>query len=268
MKEHGFKNVREMFIFGPEELLMIHTILSSQPEVVSINNGHLAVDVVPLLAGRALRIVDLESGECATAYNVKSMLFFPFCGGLESRVGEQFRWYGWLEPAKVIERTDESVTIALQTMNGFNLQRKMTLMPDKPVLKVSTTLTNTDSKPKDARLRSHLELDLGDLKSTQVSFTSLDGQEIKKDMTDIIAGLREGEYYRSGNTPHSSWTFTGTRGLKLTQRFNNEQIDYVWLYAYPEDLNDLEVELWCKIEKLDPGQSVSMDYEIEVGLFK
>jgi hypothetical protein len=264
MKKHGFKNIREFYSSGPEDLLQLRVLLALSPEIVSISNKHLSVDLVPHLAGRALRITDVKSGECVTAYNVKRSLFFPFCGGLESRVGEQFRWYGWIEPANVVERTDESITLALKTLNGFALQRTLTLVPDKPVIRVSSVLTNPGDKPKEARLRSHLELDLGELRSTKVSFTNLAQQNIEKDMTDIIAGLREGEYYRSRNTPLKSWTFTGTKGLQLVQRFDNDQIDYTWLYAYPEELGELEVELWRKPELLAPDQSLKLDYEIEV----
>jgi len=264
MKEHGFSAIRESYGSDPKQLLVIGAMLSSQPEVVTIGNAHLSVDIVPVLAGRALRIIDSKSGQCVTAYNVKRSLLFPFCGGLESRVGELFRWYGWIEPAKVVERTSTSITVALQTLNGFNLERTLTLAPDKPILHVRTVLTNRNNKPTSARLRSHLELDLGELRSTRVNFTNLAGRNINKDMTEIIAGLREGEYYRSQNTPSGSWTFTGSKGLQLIQRFKNDQVDYAWLYAYPEDLGELELELWVKRTMLKPGQSVKLDQEIEI----
>jgi hypothetical protein len=263
MKDHGFSVIREDD-GDPRSLLMIGAMLFSQPEVVTISNEHLSVEVVPVLAGRALRINDSKSGQCVTSYNVEQSLFFPFCGGLESRVGELLRWYGWIEPAYVVKQTSTSITVALQTTNGFNLERTLTLVPGKPILQVKSVLTNPGNKPKSARLRSHLELNLGKLRSTRVSFTNLAGRNIDKDMAKIIAGLREGEYYRSQNTPRGSWIFTGTKGLQLIQRFNNDQIDYAWLYAYPEDLGELEVELWLKRTVLKPGQSVTLDQEIEI----
>ncbi|MBC8232633.1 DUF4838 domain-containing protein [bacterium] len=264
MKKHGFSAIRESYGSDPEQLLMISSLLFSQPEVVTISNEHLSVDVVPVLAGRALRIIDNNSHQCVTAYNVKRSLLFPFCGGLENRVGEQFRWYGWIEPAKIVKQTPTSIIIALQTVDGFNLERTLTLVTDKPILQVKSVLTNPSNKPKSSRLRSHLEFDLGDLRSTRVSFTNLSGRNIDKDMADIIAGLREGEYYRSQDAPNGSWTFTGSKDLKLIQRFSNDQIDYTWLYAYPEDLGELEVELWAKRAVLEPGQSVELEQEIEI----
>ena len=263
MKTHGFGTIREVS-GDPKSLLLISAMLFSQPEVVTISNGHLSVEVVPILAGRALRIIDSKSGQCVTAYNVKRSLFFPFCGGLESRVGEMFRWYGWMEPANVVKQTSTSITVTLQTANGFKLERTLTLVPGKPILQVKSVLTNPGNKPKSARLRSHLELNLGELRSTKVNFTNLAGRNIDKDMTEIIAGLREGEYYRSQDTPRGSWTFTGSKGLQLIQRFNSDRIDYAQLYAYPEDLGELEVELWVERTVLKPGQSVTLDQEIEI----
>ncbi len=264
MKDHGFRAIRESYGGDPEQLMMVSAMIHSQLEVVTISNGHLSVDVVPVLAGRALRIIDTKSGRCVTAYNVRQSLLFPFCGGLESRVGETFRWYGWIEPAHVIDSSPTSVTVSLQTLNGFNLKRTLTLAPDRPVLHIRSILTNEESKPKPARLRSHLELDLGDLHSTRVGFRSLAGLYVDKDMTEIIAGLREGEYFRSQDIPNGAWAFTGSKGLKLIQRFKSDQIDYTWLYAYPEDLGELEVELWAKRVVLMPGQSVTMEQEIQI----
>ena len=264
MKKHGFSAIRESYGSDPKQLLMLSAMFDSKPEVVNISNENLSVDIVPVLAGRALRVIDKKSGQCLTAYNTKRSLLFPFCGGLENRVGELFRWYGWIEPANVVERTPRSITVALQTLNGFELKRTLTLVPDKPILQVKSTLTNNGKEPKPSRLRSHLELDLGDLRSTRVSFTNLAGRNIEKDMTDIIAGLREGEYYRSQDIPRGSWVLSGSKGLQLIQRFDHEQLDYAQLYAYPEDLGELEVELWAKRTMLKPGESITLDQEIEI----
>lgn len=83
-------------------------------------------------------------------------------------------------------------------------------------------------------------------------------------MTSIIAGLREGEYYRSQDVPKDSWTFTGSKNLSLTHRFKNDQIDYTWLYAYPEELGELEVDVWAKSVILQPNEKVELYQEIEI----
>ncbi len=264
MKRHGFINLREMsFLSGPDELLLLHSLLMSKLDVITIDNEYLSVDVVPAFAGRTLRIIDKSSGKCITAYNIRKSLTFPFCGGLEDRVGGFFESQGWIGLADITERTPNSLISNMQ-IGKLKLERKLELIPGKPSLIVTSTLTNTGSKPAKAHLRSHLELDLGDLRSTRVKFTSRSGKTIDKDMTDIISGLREGEYYRKEETPDGEWIFTGSKGLQVTQKFDKEQIDFTQLYAYPEDLGELEVELWIKPKVLDEGQSITFKQEIKV----
>jgi hypothetical protein len=76
--------------------------------------------------------------------------------------------------------------------------------------------------------------------------------------------LREGEHFYREACPAGSWTFTGPKGLKVTQRYDNKQIDFTWLVAYPDDLNELEVELWAKKVLLAPGGTATLEHELEV----
>jgi len=263
MKRHGFATVREED-GDPQQMLVLAGLFSTNQVVHTLKNKQLAVDVVPMLAGRVLRIVDTQSRRCVTAHNVTRCLFFPFCGGLEDRVGELFRFHGWIEPAHVVQLNTNSITLRLQTADGFSLQRRLTLDPERPVLRVESKLTNPGDKPKDARLRSHLELDLGELPKTRVHFSNRDGKPIDVDMAKVLAGMREGQHYYSQNAPKGEWTLSGTKGLQLTQRFDTDQIDFTWLYAYPDSLGELEVELWAKRTMLGPGESTTLTQELEV----
>lgn len=264
MRKHGFINLREMsYLSSPDELLLLHSFLRASHDVITISNEYLSVDVVPALAGRVLRIIDKSTGECITAYNVKKSLSFPFCGGLEDRIGGFFEPQGWIGIADITERTLNSLASSMQ-VGEFRLERKLRLVSGKPTLQITSTLTNTAKKTSKAYLRNHLELDLGELRKTRVRFVDKSGKIIDKDITDIIAGLREGEHYHLENTPNGEWSFTGSKGLQVTQRFDNEQIDFTQLYAYPEDLGELEVELWIKPKILGQGQSITFDQEIDV----
>jgi len=263
MRKHGFTAIREAY-GDPDQLPILAGMLHSRPEVVSVGNDLLTVDLVPLLAGRALRIVDRKTGRCVTAHNVTRNLFFPFAGGLEDRVGETFQFYGWVEPATVTSRTDRSVTVSLQTVDGWSLKRSLSVAPDRPVLEVTTLLTNPRPKPAESRLRSHLELNLGELRRARVRFVNRAGEKVDEDMTRIVEGLREGAHYYDRHAPAGAWTFIGSQGLHLTQTFDPEPIDFTWLYAYPEDLGQLDVEIWLKRRMLEPGQSLTLRQQIEV----
>ena len=267
MEDHGFKVVRE-HSGDPDTMMVQYLIMKLTSRIQTMESRHLRVDVVPILAGRALRITHLASGETVTAHNTKKSLFFPFCGGLEDRVGESFPPYGWVEPSLVLCGSSRSVTTLLPTVNGFMILRTMTLDPDAPILHVETRLFNPKESVQTVRLRSHLELDLGDLRATRVRFNNLAGEPVDEDMTRVIQGMREGVHYYLDDTPDGSWTFSGSKGIEVTQRLRNAEVEYTWLYAYPESLNELEVEVWAKRAELAPGESVTLHQEIEIRAVK
>jgi Domain of unknown function (DUF4838)/Glycosyl hydrolase family 67 N-terminus len=264
MSAHGFQTIREWG--GDPSQLMMWTFAGNMPTPYErIRNGHLIVDVLPAFGGRAIRIIHTASAECITSNNVARSLFFPFSGGEETRMGttHQAPTSSSLALFSVAEKTGDSVTMEAATM-GFNLRRILTLVPDKPVLRVENVLTNPSDKPKLVLLRSHIEFDLGDLMSTKVSFTNRAGEAVERDMAPIVAGLREGEFYRDEAAPNGTWTLTGSKGLQVTHRFDPEQVRFTWLYAYPADLNELEAEVWADEVTLGPGESMTFAHELEV----
>jgi len=264
MEAHGFRTAREV-AGDPELLLLAYSILSSDLEIVPLENDHLRVEIVPMLAGRALRIIHKASGQCVTAYDRKKVLYFPFAGGLEDRIGGIFRFYGWVEPATVLERSATSVRMSQLTLEGeYGVERTLTLDPDEPVLRLRTVLTNTAATDQEMQLRTHIELDLGELRQTRVRFTALDGQSVDQDVSAIVDNLREGEHFYDQDAPRGSWTLSGTKGLELTQRWSRANIDFTWLYAYPESDEQLELEVWARKQDLQPGESMTLEHEIEV----
>ena len=164
---------------------------------------------------------------------------------------------------KVVDKTENSIVLEANS-NGLGVRRTLALENDAPVLRFTVDVTNLGDKAREAQVRSHLELDLGPLRETSVTFTSKAGETVSPDMDTIIKGMRQGEYYRQQNTPNGEWSLAGAKGLRVTQRFDPETMDFTWLYAYPEDLGELEVELWRKKIPLEPGESVSFAYDLEI----
>ena len=265
LESHGFETIREV-AGQPETLPLLYSIFAGDLAVKVLENAVLRVEVVPSLAGRALRIIHKATGECVTAYNVKQNLFFTFAGGLEDRVGGPFEFYGWVEPASVTAQGDLSLSTAATTVNGYLLQRTITLHEGEPVLEVETVLTNQHEGPNTVNLRNHLELSLGELAETRVKFTSLAGETVDKDLSEIIAGMREGEHFYAEDAPDGQWTFSGTKGLEVTQSFDNSQVDYTWAYAYPDYLGEVELEVWAPRTELQPGESITVHQALEVHL--
>ena len=231
LDSHGFQTIREV-AGQPETLALLYSIFAGDLPVKVLDNGELKLEVVPSLAGRTLRIIHKKSGECVTAYNVMQNLFFPFAGGLEDRVGGPFEFYGWVEPSAVLAQSELSITTVSTTINGYQLQRTVTLHESEPKFDVETVLTNLHDDPATVNLRNHLELNLGELTETRVKFVSLAGEEVDKDISAIIANMREGEHFYAEDAPDGSWTFSGTKGLQVTQSFDNAEVDHTWARAF------------------------------------
>jgi len=263
MKRHGFGTLREMQ--GPPEQLTQFAVLFGSPMVMpAIANEHLTVETAPYLGGRVLRIIDKASGQCVTGYNITRNLFFPFCGGEETRIGSFFRPVGMFERYAVTDRSDSSMSMEVE-MGGFKVRRTLTLVPDAPVLNVKAEFTNATDKPRQLIMRSHTNFDLGDLQKTRLVFTSRAAERVERAMAPIVANLREGEHYRRENVPDGAWTFSGTKGIEVTQRFDEAQLDFAWVYAFPAYLGDLEIELWAKETTVEPGATSAFTCSFEVG---
>lgn len=264
MKRHGFIKLREWdLLSSSEELLLLYSMFSSGLEVITISNEFLSVDVVPALSGRVLRIVEISSGECLTSYNNKKALTFPLSGGLEERIGRPLDLRSLIAKFDVIERKSNMLSLRMHT-DKLILQRTIELIPQAPILRIMSILTNVSGKQFSTCLRSHVELDLGDLRETRVKFRTVSGESVDEDMTDVISGLREGKSYLLDGMPDGQWTFVGNKGLQVTQSFDRDKVDFVQLVAYPEDLNELEVELWGKNVSLDQSETISFETNFEV----
>ena len=81
---------------------------------------------------------------------------------------------------------------------------------------------------------------------------------------NIIAEMREGIHFYDQDTPDGSWSFTGDKGLTLQQEFSNDQVEFTWLYAYPDTLGQLETELWAPSRRLQPQETVTLRQTITV----
>ncbi|HBL73600.1 MAG: hypothetical protein A2W90_06280 [Bacteroidetes bacterium GWF2_42_66] len=262
MQKHNFRSIREGFS-DPKQLLALSFMFSSGLPVVTLDNGLLSVDVVPALSGRVLRIIDKKSGRCVTAYNKVKSTWSPFTGGLENQVGEIYSPFGWTEPAEVTEQTNNSVTTRAKLGNGLILERMIGFVGDEGKMRVVSCLINPGGKTIEARLRSHLELDMGNLGSIQVSFTDKTRKRISPKMKDIISGMREGIHYYKEKLPDNNWSFRSGE-LEVVQSFDSAQVESAKIYAYPEDLGELELELWLPNQKIGSGGKITFEEVIAV----
>jgi len=261
-EKHGFQSIRERQ--GDLKLLFLLGLALSQPmEAPMISNGILDVDVAPFLGGRVLRVLDHETGTAVTGTNITRNLFFPFCGGEETRIGGTYDLSGMFFQFGVSERSENAITLVAEA-DSWLITRRISLEAGAPLLKFQVEIQNLGKGPRQAIVRSHTNLDLGSLQSVTAQFINRKGEPITRTAPPIIAGLREGEHYYDLDAPKSEWRLAGDKGYEIVQRFNDDTLDFAWLYAYPDYLNDLEAELWRKPVTLQPNASTTFEYEMEV----
>jgi len=263
MGRHGFKTIRE---YGgePEQLLMLGAMFHTGLEVVRLENDSMAAEVVPLLGGRLLRLIDKASGVCLTAQNVTRNLYFPFAGGIENRIGGLFEPTGWMEPALVTQRGPRELVWTAQTRDGLALTRQLRLDDKQAKLTLTCRIQNTKEQTVRTRLRSHAEWDLGTLRQTRVTFTDKAGRQTALDIAQMIAGLREGTHYHDEACPAGAWELAGTKGYRVLWTFEAAAVQSAWLYAYPEYLGQLEAELWSDEVSLAPGEQATLEQGFEL----
>jgi hypothetical protein len=169
-----------------------------------------------------------------------------------------------VEPTTAQVEDERTATVSMTTFDGWGLKRRYSLDPVEPVLRVETTVTNPGETAREAVVRNHLELDLGDVHATRMRFDQRSGAKVDEDLTGVIAGLRLGKRFRQQDVPAGAWTFSGPKGLEVTQRFDDASVDSAWVYAYPDTLNEVEVELWSPRKVLNAGQSLAVVRELRV----
>lgn len=262
MRTHGFLTLREMET-DPAQLVLMRSAFDLPGALPSISNRFITVNTAPFLGGRALVIRHRESGQSITAYNVTRYPWFPFAGGEETHLGGAFTTWGLFTPYDVSDKSDSAITLSVKGQ-GFVLRRTLSLAPDAPVLTIRAEVTNSTDKPVEVQLSSHIEFDLGDFAQTRVAFSDRDGRQIEPDMNAVVATLRDGERYSKQNAPNGSWTFTGTKGLRVTETFDDASTAFARLYAYPADLNELQTEVAAKTATVPPGKSIEQSVHLEI----
>ena len=149
--------------------------------------------------------------------------------------------------------------MTMMLFNGLRMDREISLDEHEPLIRIRSTVINPGGKHVLVRIRQRMELDLGRLRETGIDYTDSSGKKVTQNMAGVIDTMREGMFIRYENVPDGSWTFAGTKGLRLRQTFDAGGTEFAWLCTYPEYLNELEVELWAKERVLGPGEQMSVE---------
>jgi len=171
---------------------------------------------------------------------------------------------GFAEQARVVSRDALSMKLAVTTMDGWQLERILSLVPDLPVLQIKTVLTNPDNEAREVRLRHHLELDLPSPGDARLELLDGPGSARDQDLAEVLSRQREGVYYFNDNMPAKGLRLTGGNGLTVTHRFDRSTLGYAWVWSYPPELEELEIEIATPVITLTPGASITLSDSLEV----
>ena len=231
MKVHGFETIRERQ-GDPNQLMMLGMVMSLPLEAHRIQNDALEADIVPFLGGRVLRITDRATGKCVTGDNITRNLFFPFCGGEETRIGGLYDIDGMFYQFAIEEQEPDSISLLVDT-GSWLIRRKISLVENKPVIQIATTLENLGKSIRETIVRTHTNLDLGTLDSVRVGFENRRGEMVTRDLKAHCGNRRKYGYQAAVAIAAKAWRLSSVFRIgQLTRRLRC--------------CSNLEEEVWAK----------------------
>jgi len=229
-----------------------------------LRNPALEVSVLPALGGRIWRLRTLPEGrDVLKVYGTPEALV-PGEGGYEEYSQSGYRSPGWREPYQVVERTERSLRLELQLRNGLRLQRTLELDPEKPLLHITSTITNAGDTAQTAGLRVHPTFAVTSTQKATVKIRRGGGWETV-DLAWPDDPLAERELWlREAQKPEGEWAVVdGEAGQTVVNRFDPEQVGLAYLNWSGKEQR-VNLELWAPERKLAPGETMTLEHTYEV----
>ncbi|MBI2301628.1 MAG: DUF4838 domain-containing protein, partial [Armatimonadetes bacterium] len=226
--------------------------------LLELTGGGLTALVAPRLGGR---IYSLKRGEQELLQVVETKEGLdPTTGGYKEFSESGYQSPGWTEPYEVVKQSDTAVTLrSARLRNGLVFERTYELLADRPVLRVSSKLTNPAGGAKTARIRVHACFHLAD--AAQASLRVGAGEQ------KLAAGAnKEAElWFRDRDRPAGVWTIIDpAAGVTVTDRFRAEQVELAYFNWNGPD-HRANPELWSPERSLRAAESLLMEHEYEIG---
>lgn len=243
--------------------------------LVSLDNGALEVTVIPALGGRIWRMRYLKGHVAGARYVDKDVdllkrygrtgAFTPLTGGYEEFSQRQYRSPGWNEPYAVVSKDPTSIQLRATLRNGLQLTRWIRLVGDKPLVEITSTLTNISNGDRNACLRVHPAFLVGSLAQASVRLRTAADEETRLSLFD--PGNPQGEherYFRGADMPAGEWAVVDeSKGLAVVNGFDPKQLDLCYLNWNGAE-HRVNLELWSKQVDLKPGESLTVSHRYQV----
>lgn len=229
-----------------------------------LRNPALEVSILPDVGGRIWRLRTLPDGhDVLKVYGTPEALV-PSEGGYEEYSQSGYRSPGWREPYQVVDRTERSLRLELQLRTGLVLQRRLELDAEKPLLAITSTITNAGDSAQTASLRAHPTFAVASTQRAAVKIRRGGGWEtVELAWPDDPQAERE-LYLREARRPDGEWAMVDREtGRTVVNRFDPAQVEVAYLNWSGKD-HRVNLELWAPERKLAPGESLTLAHTYEV----
>jgi hypothetical protein len=241
--------------------------LPRQPKrlgVVRLANPALSVAILPDLGGRIWRMQLAKGRDLLMVHRADGGLL-PSDGGYEEYSTGDYRSPGWNEPYTVKEHGDRFVVLEGRLANGLVLTRRIELDAEKPLVTITSTLTNPTGEARAVCLRAHPEFSVSSLAQCSVKVLRPDGAWRTLSPTDLLGGQGEKDVWlRGDDAPASAWAISDPgAGYVLEDRITEGKLGQALLNVSGK-LNRINLELYSPQVQLAPGQSLRFGHAYEV----
>lgn len=233
--------------------------------IVSLKNPSVEADILPELGGRIWRLRLLSTGKDLIKPYRNNSGFQADIGGYEEYGDKGYRAPGWNETYDVIKQDALTLTLAANLSNGFRLERSFQLDPDKPIISITSTLTNKNPKAQKACLRIHPVFAVADTQRAFASCKTRNGSqsEILLANPDDPKAQKDLNFQRD-SMPFGEWSLVDeTDGIEIVNRFRPAEVDKCYL-NWASNTNRVNLEMWSLQRELKPGESLSMHHSYEI----
>ena len=232
-------------------------------KIERIQNPALQLAVLPDVGGRIWRMKQLATGRDLLTVAGKEGAWNPLDGGYEEYSENGYRSPGWSEAYSVTEKSDRAITMEVALRNGLKLTRRIELDPVKPLVSITSTLTNATAETKTLCLRTHPEFAVSSTGKASARVMGADGKW--RTITLFADPLAEkDEWLRETDVPAGAWAVVdGAADVAIVDRFDRAQIGQCLLNRSGASKR-VNLELFSPETPVAAGKSITIAHTYEV----
>lgn len=244
----------------------LHNLKPPATELVleKLTNGRIAVELVPGFGGRILQVRDQSLGVDWMKVYEGHRRVQPTGSGIEDYSERPYHSPGWSEPYGIVARDPAGITLRATLTNGLELERRIELPDDRARLLVRSSLSNPGQQARAAGLRIHPAFTVPDLSRAHLAVLDDAGRWTLQPLPAPLDGKPDSNFSFEGDKrPVRGWGLVDdATGHCLLSRVLTGDVNRCFVYINWRD-NQVNLEYWAPERELKPGESMTIEYELE-----